>query len=147
MNEQTTQTYQSSPFIVGQIKANRSLLKFLLLNIVTLGIYSIFYYSNISTDLNLIASRYDGKKTMHYCLMFFVVSPLTLGIGGIVWMHNMSARIGNELYRRGINYSFDASTFWLWAILGSFIVVGPFIYIYKLSNAINMLAESYNING
>lgn len=147
MNEQTTQTYQPSPAIVGQIKANRSLLKFFLLNIVTLGIYSIFYYSNISTDINVIASRYDGKKTMHFCLMFFVVSPLTLGIGGIVWMHNISARIGNELNRRGINDNFGASTFWLWAILGSLIIVGPFVYIYKLSNAINMLAENYNING
>lgn len=36
--------------------------------------------SNISTDINTIASRYDGKKTMHYCLVLFIFSWLTLGI-------------------------------------------------------------------
>lgn len=130
-----------------QLKTNRGLAKYILLSIVTLGIYSIVYYSSISSDINLIASRYDGKKTMHYCLLFFLVAPFTLGIGAIVWMHRISARIGNELSRRGIAYSFDASTFWLWNVLGALIFVGPFVYLHKLSCAMNKLCESYNTIG
>lgn len=137
--------YQPQP--VGQLKTNRGLLKFILLSIVTFGIYSIVAYSSISNDINIIASRYDGKKTMHFCLLTFIVAPLTLGIGAIVWMHKISARIGGELKRRDVGYGFGAADFWLWGVLGSIIVVGPFIYMHKLLKAMNKLSENYNING
>lgn len=122
-------------------------MKFILLSIVTFGIYSIVAYSSISNDINIIASRYDGKKTMHFCLLTFIVAPLTLGIGAIVWMHKISARIGGELKRRDVGYGFGAADFWLWGVLGSIIVVGPFIYMHKLLKAMNKLSENYNING
>ena len=131
-----------------QLKTNRGMLKLILLGIITFGIYPIIFYSNLSTDINLIASRHDGKKTMHYCLLFFLVAPITLGIGAIVWCHRISARIGNELSRRGISYSFGAGTFWGWNILGSFLFgVGPFIYLHKLCKAMNLLCEDYNAKG
>lgn len=144
----TTQpAYAPSSAPVGQLKTNRGLLKLILLSIVTLGIYAIVYYSGISNDINVIASRYDGKKTMHYCLLFFLVGPITLGIAYFVWFHKLSARIGAELKRRNVLCEFDASTYWLWNILGAFIIVGPFIYIHKLSSAMNQLAKHYNVNG
>ena len=40
-----------------------------------------------------------------------------------------------------------ASTFWLWEVLGSLIVVGPFIYHYKMLHAMNDLCASYNAYG
>lgn len=132
---------------VGQLSTNRGLLKTILLTIVTFGIYSIIFYSGIGEDLNAIASRYDGKKTMHYCLILFLVGPITLGIATIVWFHKMSNRIGSELQRRGINYSFSAATFWGWGVLGSFIIVGPFIYMAKMCTAMNELCANYNVNG
>ena len=58
-----------------------------------------------------------------------------------------SPRIGAELGRRGINYSFGASDYWLWNVVGSLIVVGPFIFFNKLFTAMNMLSENYNVNG
>ena len=84
---------------------------------------------------------------MHYCLLIFIVTPITLGIGAIVWMHKLSARIGNELKRRNIDYSFSAASFWLWNVLGIFIIVGPFVYIHKLLKAMNLLSANYNVNG
>ena len=132
---------------VKQLRTNRGLAKVILLTIVTLGIYSIVFFSSISDDINAIAGRYDGKKTMHYCLLFFLVGPITLGIGWIVWFHRMSARVGAELTRRGIQYSFGAGTFWGWNVLGALIVVGPFIYLHKLCSAMNQLAEDYNARG
>lgn len=132
---------------VAQIHTKRGLLKFILLNIVTLGIYSIVFYSGISSDINIIASRYDGKKTMHFCLLLFLIAPITFGIAGIVWYHKISARIGNELSRRGIAYSFGAGTFWGWNVLGAFIAVGPFVYLHKLSTAMNLLCADYNQKG
>lgn len=139
------QVINSAP--VAQLKTNRGLLKTILLSIITFGIYPLVLYSTISTDINLIASRYDGKKTMHYCLLAFIVAPITLGIGGIVWCHKISNRIGGELTRRGIAYSFGAGSFWGWNVLGSLIVVGPFIYIHKLLKAMNLLCADFNVNG
>lgn len=132
---------------VGQLKTNRGLLKFILLSLITFGIYGLVVLSNISSDINTIASRYDGKKTMHYCLVLFIFSWLTLGIVPIVWYHKLSKRIGGELRRRGINYSFGAGTYWGWDFFGVLILVGPFVYYHKLMKAMNLLATDYNRRG
>ena len=139
--------YNPATAPVGKLKTNRGLLKMILLSLVTFGIYPLVLYSAISGDINTIASRYDGKKTMHYCLLVFVIQPLTLGIGSLVWIHRVSNRIGDELKRRGINYSFSAGTYWLWCVLGSLIGIGPLVYTHKLLKAMNKLSEHYNMYG
>ena len=103
--------------------------------------------SSVSTDINVIASRYDGKKTMHFCLLLFLYSWLSCGIVPFVWHHRLSNRIGAELRRRGIPYSFSANTFWSWSVLGSFIGIGPLVYTHKLFKAMNKLSQHYNVNG
>lgn len=132
---------------VGQLKTNKSLLKTILLSLVTFGIYGLVVMSSVSNDINVVASRYDGKKTMHYCLLTFVIGPITLGIAVFVWFHKLSNRIGDELKRRNIDYSLSASDYWLWNVLGSLIVVGPFIYLHKLFTAVNKMNEDYNLHG
>lgn len=132
---------------VATLKTNRSLLKMILLSLITFGIYGLVVMSAVSTDINLIASRYDGKKTMHYCLVYFIFSWLTFGIVPLVWGHRISGRIGNELTRRGISYQFGSATYWLWGILGSLIIVGPFIYTHKMLKSMNLLAADYNTRG
>ncbi len=132
---------------VAQLRTDRGLIKLLLLSLITFGIYGIIYWAKISEDVNLVCSRYDGKKTMNYYLLFFIVTPLTFGIGSIVWMHKLYERVGNELRRRNVNYSISAGTFWLWTILGSFIIVGPFVAVYKLLQAMNHLNADYNQRG
>lgn len=132
---------------VIQLDTRRGLLKFIFLSIITLGIYGIVVMSKVSRDINTIASKYDGKSTMHYCLVLFIFTGLTLGIVPLVWSHRLSNRIGNELARRGIDYKFGAGTFWGWGFFGTLIFVGPFIYLHKLLKGMNLLSENYNING
>lgn len=130
-----------------QLRTNRGLLKYILLGLITLGIYDIWQMSEISESINIIASKRDGRKTMHYCLMFFIFGWLTLGIGWFVWYHILSNRIGDELESRGINYDFDANTFWIWDVLLGLVFIGPFVYTYKLMKAMNLLSEDYNQRG
>lgn len=132
---------------VGQLKTNKGLLKYILLALITFGIYPLVVMSAVSNDINIVASRYDGKKTMHFCLLTFIVAPITCGIAGIVWYHKISNRIGAELKRRGIAYSFSAADFWLWNVLGAFIAVGPLVYLHKLFKATNLMCADYNVNG
>ena len=82
---------------VGQLKTNKGLLKTILLSLITFGIYPLVVMSAVSNDINIVASRYDGKKTMHYCLLTFIVAPITFGIAGVVWSHRISYRIGAVL--------------------------------------------------
>jgi hypothetical protein len=64
-----------------------------------------------------------------------------------VWFHCLSDRIGNELKRRQIPFSFSSSDYWLWCVLGSFVGFLPLIYTYKLLSATNQLNADYNQKG
>ena len=127
-------------------RTKRGLAKYFFLSLITFGIYGLVVMSHISEEINYVARR-DGRHTMHYCLIFFIFSWLTLGIVPLVWYHRLSNRIGNELVQRHLNYYFDASDYWLWNIVGRLIIVGPFIYIHKLMHAMNILNADYNAKG
>ncbi len=129
-----------------ELPTRRGLGKMIFLGILTLGIYPTVIWSRIVTELNIAASRYDGKRTMPYFAML-MLTPLTLGIYAFVWMHKLCRRIGDELDRRDLGYSFGPSTFWLWNILGSLILVGPFIFTHKLMKAMNKINEDFNGRG
>ncbi len=140
-----TQPIYATP--VAKLKTNRGVLKLILLGFITFGIYPVISIANMSSDLNQVAGRYDGKSTMNYCLLFFLVAPLTLGIASFVWFHRFSGRIGRELSRRNIGYGFGAASYWGWNVLGSLILVGPFIYQHKMCKAMNLLNANYNLVG
>ena len=129
-----------------QFPTNRSLWKMILFGLLTFGIYDIVVFCKIVTELNVAACRYDGKRTMPYFAVCTLMS-VTFGIAGIVWLHKISNRIGAEVDRRGYDYKFSATTFWLWNVLGSLIIVGPFVYLHKLMKAMNCINEDFNING
>lgn len=128
-------------------KTNRGLLRFILLSIITCGIYPLVFYSALSTDIDYIAKRRDGKSTMHFVLLFFIVGPITCEIATLVWFHRISARIGDEARARGIGTDFGAGTFWLWNVLGSLILIGPFVYMAKLCKTMNLICLNYNQRG
>lgn len=108
----------------------------------------ITYMQGVVDDLNRIAGPYDGQTTSNYAPMLLVITPLTLGIGNLVWYHKISNRIHNELMRRGFIPNFGPDTFWLWNVFGVFIFdLGPFIFHHKLFDAMNILGHDYNTKG
>ncbi len=145
---EVTTHHESEPFVPKKLlPINRGLAKFFLLSMVTLGIYGIVVLTQISSEINTVATRYDGRKTTNYLWFFFLWGWLTGGIAFLVWFHNLSNRIGNELQRRQIPYSFSASDYWLWCVLGSFVGFLPLVYTHKLLTAMNMLNADYNQKG
>ncbi len=127
-----------------QLKTSRGLLKYILFSLITLGIYPIVMFSLISDELNTVCK--DNKRTTQYWLLWFL-SMVTCAIPIFIWNHTASNRMGNELKRRGINYSISASTFWGWGFLGAFIIIGPFVYVYKFLKASNLLNADFNQKG
>lgn len=52
---------------MNTLQTNRSLTKYILLGLITLGIYDIVVMTKISNDINTIASKHDGRHTMNFC--------------------------------------------------------------------------------
>ena len=125
-------------------RTNRGLLKFLLLSLITFGIYGIVVMTHISMEIDTIASPRDHKNTMNYLLVCFFLGPITLGIYTLIWNHQLSNRIGDELKARNLGYEFGAGDFWGWGVLGSLILIGPFVFLHKLLTSMNLINESYN---
>ena len=129
-----------------RLPTKRGLGKMFFLGILTAGIYPTVIWSRITTELNIIAGRHDGRRTMPFFGMI-ILSPVTLGILPWVWMHNFCCRVGDELKYRRINYKFGPKDFWLWSVLGSLILVGPFIFVHKLMKSMNLLNDDFNRRG
>jgi len=129
------------------LREKRSFTAFFFFSLLTLGIYSIVQMYHITQEINLIASPRDGKHTMNYLLMIFVLSWLTLGIAPLIWYHRISNRIGEELISMGSHREFGSEDFWLWYIVGSVIYIGPCVYTYKLLHSMNEINAHYNQQG
>lgn len=144
---------ESVPF--QPVKSDRSMVTTVLLNIVTFGIYSNYFNYRIGKELNIIAKS-DGESTQNYMwvlainllsmLLSFIFVPLGfIGIiYGMVWNHKLFTRIGDQLTKRGYTKILSASDYWLWGVMGSIILVGPFVCLNKECNAMNALANDYN---
>ena len=129
-----------------QLPVRRSLLKMVFLGLLTAGIYPTVIWSRIVTEVNITASRNDGKRTMPYFGMM-MLAPFTLSISAIVWIHRFCNRVGGQLEFRKLGYRFGARDFWLWGVLGSLILVGPFVFIHKLMKSMNLINAHFNTNG
>lgn len=105
----------------------------LFLSPITLGIYPMIKYTQMGYDIK----NPDGKYTFPYWIMQLFLSVITLGIFPLIWWHKICGRIG----ALGPSNGFSAGTFWGWRILGSFIIVGPIIFLWKLCNVLNSLPK------
>ena len=126
-----------------KLKTNRSVWKLIILSLFTFGIYSILFFIPLSFDLDKAAPRRDGKKTMNYAFAL-ILSFFTFSLVIDIWHYQLADRIEDALTERKINYSFGTGDFWGWLVLGSLILVGPFVYFHKLCKAMNLLCEHYN---
>lgn len=128
---------------VPKLKTDRNMWVFMLLSILTLGIYTIIFFIPFSYDIDRVAPRRDGEKTTNYLIAFFL-AICTFNIVMAAWHYQIAARVEEALKERDISYEFGTGSFWGWYFFGSYILVGPFIYFYKLFKAMNLLCADYN---
>ena len=125
-----------------KLLTNRNMWKLMILNILTLGIYSIWFLNSVSYDLKKVSERGEWKQ-INFGLAY-VLSLFTFSIVIDVWHHQIAGRISEALEYRKIDCEFGTGDFWKWFIFGSLILVGPFIYFHKLCKAMNLLCQDYN---
>ena len=127
------------------MKTNRSLLPLILLSIVTFGIYALYFWSKYAEDMNIVCNG-DGKNTRGI-LARIIFSILTLGIYELVWMYGVGERIAINSFKRNIYCNASGSSVLMWYILGSFILIGPFVAMHKMISGLNALCSNYNASG
>ena len=135
--------YEERIYQAPMLQTNRSMWKLMLLNILTLGIYSIVFFIPFSYDLDKVDPKRERGKTVNYFLAY-IVSAFTFSIVLFIWHYHIACRVEEALSRRNVKYNFSAGDFWKWYFFGSFILIGSFVYFHKLCKAMNLLCESYN---
>lgn len=125
-----------------QIKTNRSLIALILLNLVTFGIYSLFFWHGYVKDVNTICAG-DGKNTRGI-LAAIIFSVLTLGIYSIVWTYGMQERLSRNAMRYNAGSIPGGMTVVLWQIFGVLLFgVGSLVGAYIQIDSMNRLAYQY----
>lgn len=121
----------------------RSLLTYILLSLVTCGIYSIIFWYKYADDMNKTCNG-DGKETQNY-LIVILLSLVTCGIYSYIWFYGIGNRLQENAPRYGLNFSENGTTILLWLIFGSFLCgIGGFYAIYLLIKNMNEVADRYN---
>lgn len=120
----------------------RSFIAYLLLSIITCGIYGIIYWYQFNEDVNTICEG-DGRTTSNY-IVVLLLSIITCGIYMWVWYYKEADRLYCIAPKYDTTVSEDGTKVILFMILGLIIAIGPFIGMYILTSNINKLAVEYN---
>ena len=120
----------------------RGLAGLILLSIVTFGIYGLYWTYHLVKDVNVMCEG-DGKKTSGL-LKIILFGMITFGIYTLVWLYMLGDRLQDNAPKYNLTFKENGGTILLWYILGSFIIVGPFIALHILIKNTNALADEYN---
>ena len=135
--------YEEKEYQAPKLSTDRNMWKLMILNILTLGLYSIVFFIPFSFDIDKVAPKRDGTRTMNFVFAYFV-SLFTFTVVIDVWHYHIAQRVEEALSERKINYDFGTQDFWGWFFFGSLILVGPFVYFHKLCKTMNLLCADYN---
>ena len=150
-NQGPNYNYQSSgPNYSGPgvtpLKTDRGLLGYIVLSILTCGIYSYYFIYTVARDVNTACAG-DGKSTGGL-VQFILLSILTCGIYSWWWQYSLGNRLAANAPRYGLSFTENGTTILLWLFFGSFLCfIGPFIamnIIIKNTNSICMAYNRYN---
>lgn len=122
------------------VDTNRSLLTYILLSVITCGIYGYYFIYKLAKDVNQMCSE-DGDKVgglVAYILLSFV----TCGFYSYYWLYKIQNRLHAAAYRYGVLVPETGTTVLMWLIFGSLLCgIGSFYgfhIVFKSSNAVGM---------
>ncbi len=134
---------QTSVYSFTPLKTDRNLWIYILLNIVTCGIYGLYFIYTLSRDINIVC-REDGQNTAGL-LAYFLLNFVTCGIYSWIWSYSFANRLYMNAPRYGMQFSENGTTVLMWDIFGMLICgIGPFIAMYIMIKNLNILSKAYN---
>ena len=116
---------------------------YILLSLVTCGIYSFYFVYWIARDINVICQD-DGKKTPGL-LPYIGLTLITCGIYSYIWDYNFANRLHDNAPKFGLEFKETGTTVFLWSFFGFYLcMVGPFVAWHIKIKNLNELAKAYN---
>ena len=127
----------------GPLKADRSLIAYILLSIITCGIYGYYFIYTVARDVNTACDD-DDEETPGLGI-FILLSFVTCGFYGLYWEYKLANRLQKNAPAFDITIEENGTTILLWRLLGALVCgIGTFIGSYLLIRNINRICEAYN---
>jgi hypothetical protein len=126
-------TYAPPAGPVGKVRSTWSVIG---LSIITFGIYSLYYY---------FATHEEMKQHSGVGVGGAVGLIIAIFTFGLVTPFLLPNEVGNLYARQGRPRPVTATT-GLWVLLGSFILVGPLVWLIKTNGALNAYWRSVGAN-
>ena len=131
------------PYSGGRLKEDRSLVTYILLSLVTCGIYGYYFIYKLAEEVN-IACEGDGEQTSGL-VAFILLSFITCGIYAYYWYYKLGNRLAANATRYNLNFQENGTTVLMWCIFGAFLCgIGQFIAMHILIKNSNMICAAYN---
>ena len=130
-----------------RIQTDRSIVMYILLTIVTCGIYGYYFIYKLAEDVNEMCKE-DGQKTGGLAA-FILLSLVTCGIYAYYWYYQIANRIQLNGPRYGITVQESGTTILLWCLIGLLLCgIGPLVAMHFIIKNTNAMATAYNqMNG
>ena len=110
---------------------------YIFLNIITLGIYGIFFWYRWTENVNKLCNG-DDKDSANYILIL-ILNAFSLGINIFVWNYQM----GERLYQKAADYGVELKHGGLFIMIMRCLPIVSSVF--KISYA-NKLIDAYNAN-
>ena len=126
-----------------RIQTDRNIVMYVLLTIVTCGIYSYYFIYKLAEDVNEMCKD-DGQKTAGLG-MFILLSIVTCGLYALYWYYMIANRLQANAGKYGITVVENGTTILLWYLVGSLLFgIGPFVAMHLIIKNTNAMASAYN---
>ena len=114
--------YQQTPppppgYAPFRLKADRSLIAYILLNFLTCGIYSWYFIYALARDVNAVCAG-DGRSTAGL-LKLILLSFITCGFYSLYWHYALGNRLAANAPRYGLAFQENGTTVLLWQFIGA----------------------------
>ncbi len=120
----------------------KSFLTFLLLSIITCGIYSYYYLYRMTQDINQMAGD-DGYYTDPVVAVLLTI--VTCGFYSWYWLYQQGNRMKRLADCNNVPCDENGTAYLLWAIIGSLLCgIGTLIAHFLMIRNFNNLAAAYN---
>lgn len=129
--------------VYAPVKQDRSLIIYIILNVITCGIYGFYFIYSVARDVNRICYG-DSRKTTGL-IGFILLNIITCGLYSFYWYYALGNRLADAAPRYSMYFREDGTTVLLWMVLGSLLCgIGFFVGLYFIMKNLNALSAAYN---
>ena len=125
------------------VKTDYSLVMYILLSIVTCGIYAYYIIYKMAQDVNQMCAE-DGDNVGGLG-MYILLSIVTCGFYSFYWLYKIQNRLQVNGPRYGVPIAENGTTVLVWLILGSLLCgIGSFVAFHIVFKSANAVGAAYN---